>query len=102
MVDIDEENPTQIEAYMRLRRTSNNIFAKPFMEAWKRRRLDATSGLQFKWALWLVPRANCPAGLPPVVQDGLVSAEQKDLMEKPTGHGHAIDDDFFWLNPRAA
>ena len=95
MVDIDEENPTQIQTYIMLRRTSNKIYARPFMEAWKRRRLDATSGLQFKRTVWLVPRANFPAGLPPAAQEGLVSAEQKELMEKATGH--AIDDVTFWL-----
>ena len=93
--EINEEDPTQVQTYIFLRRSISKVFPGPFVTAWKKSRLDVQAGVRFKRGVWLVPRANFPLGLPPVLKDAQVSPEQKAAMEQQTGH--KIDDSFSFL-----
>ena len=93
--EIDEEDPTQVQTYIFLRRTVSRVFPGPFLTAWKKRRLDVKAGVTFKRSMWLVPRANFPLGLPPALKEAQVSQEQKVAMEQQTGH--KIDDSVCFL-----
>ena len=93
--EIDEEDPTQVQTYIFLRRSVSKVYPGPFVAAWKKSRLDVKAGVTFKRGVWLVPRANFPLGLPPALKEAQVSPEQKAAMEQQTGH--KIDDSCCFL-----
>ena len=86
VLEIDDTDDSQIQTYIALRKTNSKVFPEKFMEAWKKRRVDAKLGLKITRKVWLVPKANFPMGLPPAIQDDVVSADQIQLMDTMTGH----------------
>ena len=86
LLDIDDTDDTHIQTYITLRKTCGKVYPEKFMEAWKKRRVDASLGLKITRKVWLVPKANFPMGLPPAIQDDVVSADQRQLMDRMTGH----------------
>jgi hypothetical protein len=93
--EIDPTDESQLKCYKLLRMVSSKVFPGPFMQAWKKQRLDVTTGVRYKQEFWMVPWVNFPAGLPRAVKDLVVSEEELASMRDTSGH--AINPGQHWL-----